>query len=216
MTAREVILERIRAANGVAAGAEIQPRDRPPTYRRRDPRERAAILADFTQKLRDYGVSVRRTEEDGLASEIAAATSSRSVATVVVPADLPESWLPRDVAVQRDGGFDSRWLDAIGGAISGCALAVAETGTIILDCGPRQGRRALTLVPDYFLCVVLADQIVGTVPEAIELLGPRVAASRTPLTFISGPSATADIELERVVGVHGPRTLDVIVAGTDG
>ncbi|HKN97315.1 MAG TPA: LUD domain-containing protein, partial [Pseudonocardiaceae bacterium] len=99
-------------------------------------------------------------------------------------------------------------LDQVGGVLTGCALVIAETGTIVLNGGPDQGRRALTLVPDYHLCVVLADQIVGIVPEAVASLDPS-----RPITFVSGPSATSDIEFDRVEGVHGPRTLDVIIAG---
>lgn len=102
-------------------------------------------------------------------------------------------------------------LAEVHGALTGCALAVAETGTIILDSGPEQGRRALTLLPDYHLCVVFARQVVEVVPEAVEVMGRAVRESRAPLTLISGPSATSDIELSRVEGVHGPRTLEVIL-----
>ena len=126
---------------------------------------------------------------------------------LAVPLDLPDAWRPHGVELARDGGLASADLDALDGALTGCLLAIAETGTIVLDCGPAQGRRALTLVPDLHLCVVFADQIVGTVPEAFE----RISVER-PVTFVSGPSATSDIELSRVRGVHGPRRLDVVIA----
>jgi L-lactate dehydrogenase complex protein LldG len=123
---------------------------------------------------------------------------------------LPLEWRPQGAV--EDRGLDAHELDALDGALTGCGLAIAETGTIVLDGGAAQGRRALTLVPDYHLCVVPVDRIVGVVPEAVELLEPAVREGR-PLTFISGPSATSDIELSRVEGVHGPRTLHVVVAG---
>ena len=111
----------------------------------------------------------------------------------------------------RVGGARSSALDAVDGALTGCALAIAETGTIVLDGGPRQGARALSLVPDYHLCIVEEAQVVGTVPEAMVLVAASVRRMLRPVTFISGPSATSDIELSRVEGVHGPRTLDVLV-----
>jgi L-lactate dehydrogenase complex protein LldG len=129
---------------------------------------------------------------------------------LAVPHDLPNEWRPKRIDLTEDDGLSAHALDALDGALTGCALAIAETGTIVLDGGRAQGRRALTLVPDYHLCVVEADAIVATVPEAVRSLEPTVREGR-PLTFISGPSATSDIELNRVEGVHGPRTLHVVV-----
>ena len=128
---------------------------------------------------------------------------------LAVPEDLPTEWDP-GVELVSDDGLSAADLDALDGALTGCALAIAETGTIVLDAGEAQGRRALSLVPDYHLCLVKADSIVATVPEAVTSLEPAVKEGR-PLTFVSGPSATSDIELNRVEGVHGPRTLHVVV-----
>jgi L-lactate dehydrogenase complex protein LldG len=127
-----------------------------------------------------------------------------------VPSDLPEDWRPANVELTEDESLTATDLDTLDGALTGCALAIAETGTIVLDGGDAQGRRALSLVPDYHLCIVRADSIVATVPEAVKRLEPGVKEGR-PLTFVSGPSATSDIELNRVEGVHGPRTLHVVV-----
>jgi L-lactate dehydrogenase complex protein LldG len=122
---------------------------------------------------------------------------------------VPEAWLTGVNALRDDPTLDHDQLDASDGVVTTCALAIAQTGTIVLDGGPGMGRRALTLLPDYHLCVVGADQLVGSVPEAIRVLAKRPTR---PLTFISGPSATVDIEMTRVRGVHGPRRFEVIVA----
>jgi L-lactate dehydrogenase complex protein LldG len=102
-------------------------------------------------------------------------------------------------------------LASVHGVLTGCAAAIAETGTIVLDSGPAQGRRSLSLLPDYHLCVVEARQVVEVVPEGVAHMVGAVAERGAPVTLVSGPSATSDIELMRVEGVHGPRTLDVIL-----
>lgn len=206
-TAREEILARIRGALGSAspAGAPI-----PRAYRQvaeDTPEER---LERFAERVAEYRASVRRCDEAGLPATIAEACAARGVKRLVVPPDVPETWIPAGVQPLRDPGLSNADLDAADGVLTGCALGIAETGTIVLDGGARQGRRALSLLPDYHLCVVFAHQVVGLVPEAIERLRPAVAEGR-PITFISGPSATSDIELSRVEGVHGPRTLEVVI-----
>jgi L-lactate dehydrogenase complex protein LldG len=163
-------------------------------------------VALFAERVADYRATVRRPAPDGLPAAIAAALSARGARTVAVPADLPADWQVSDVDWLPDP--DVGTLDGCDGVLTGCAVAIAETGTIVLDAGQAQGRRALTLVPDYHLCVVRAEQIAVTVPEALARLDPV-----RPLTFISGPSASSDIELDRVEGVHGPRTLEVLLVG---
>ena len=135
---------------------------------------------------------------------------------LVVPPYLPREWIPEGVETLRDAArprLTKEELDGSDGVLTGCALGIAQTGTIILDSGRAQGRRALTLLPDYHLCVVREDQIVGLVPEAFAELQETVKNEGRAITFISGPSATSDIELDRVEGVHGPRTLEVLIAG---
>jgi L-lactate dehydrogenase complex protein LldG len=160
----------------------------------------------------DYRALVRQCRADDLVVAISAAIAERGAQTVVVPAGLDRSWtvdMPADVLTDGLSGEDQlsiAQLDAVDGVITSCAVAIAETGTLILDGSPDQGRRVLTLIPDYHLCVVVPEQIVADVPQALA----RLEATR-PLTMISGPSATSDIELNRVEGVHGPRTLEVII-----
>jgi L-lactate dehydrogenase complex protein LldG len=199
--ARAEILARIRSALADRPTAPPIPRD----YERT--RAFTDVLALFAERVADYRASVWRTAEADLPASIAAALRHRQIDNLVAPADLPEAWRVDGVRWQVDSPrLSVDKLDAAAGVLTGCAVAIAETGTIVLDGGAAQGRRALTLVPDYHLCVVHAAQIAGTVPEALDRLDPV-----RPLTFISGPSATSDIELNRIEGVHGPRTLDVLV-----
>jgi L-lactate dehydrogenase complex protein LldG len=162
------------------------------------------LLAD---RLTDYRAVVRRATSATLAATIAAALAERGARQLVVPPglDLP---LPDWAEVTIDDALSAAALDSFDAVITRAAVAIAETGTIILDGSPGQGRRAISLVPDYHLCVVEAGQVVELVPEAVASL---TGAATRPLTWISGPSATSDIELERVEGVHGPRTLEVIL-----
>jgi L-lactate dehydrogenase complex protein LldG len=208
--ARDVVLARIRDALRDRPAPVPVPRD----YVRTTP-EDVDIVELFAERVDDYRANVIPSTPDDLAAAIAVALSTRGAHRIVVPAGVPPGWLTSaDVEVVTDDPpLSHQQLDAVDGVISGCAVGIAVTGTIVLDAGEAQGRRALTLLPDYHLCIVRADQIVGGVAEALERLDPR-----RPLTWISGPSATSDIELKRVEGVHGPRTLDVIIvaASVDG
>lgn len=208
-SSRDRILARVRAA--VADAPDVPEPDR--SYlESHAPDDPAAVLDLLHENLTDYRATVHRTTEDALPALIGRLLAERGARSVVVPPGLPAAWLADAGAEQRpdDGSSTPYDLDATDAVVTGCALAVAETGTIVLDGGPGQGRRALTLVPDLHVCVVRApEQVVASVPQAM----PRLDPTR-PLTWISGPSATSDIELDRVEGVHGPRKLDVIlVAG---
>lgn len=194
------------------------------------------VLQRFVERVTEYRATVERVRAGDLSATVAAACRSLAVRRLAVPGDLPEEWLSGAAAggveVLRGGPFDHgnapgplagphspphtgalpiHELDRCQAVLTGCAVAVAETGTIILDGGYAQGRRALTLVPDLHFCVVRADQVVDLVPEAMAQLGDTVRQEGSPLTLISGPSATSDIELDRVEGVHGPRTLHVFL-----
>ena len=163
----------------------------------------------FTERLEDYGADVYQVTADEIATKANEICKERKIKSLVVPRDLPEDWLPQNqVEIRPDEGLGNERLEATGGVMTGCTLAVAQTGTIILDGGPKQGRRVITLLPDFYICVVQTEQVVGIVPEAIKRLK---SSAEKPLTLISGPSATSDIELSRVEGVHGPRSLVVLI-----
>jgi L-lactate dehydrogenase complex protein LldG len=203
--AREAVLDRIRAALG-EAGTTV-PAEIPRSYHVAAP-DGTDVVALFAERVADYRATVHRVPADRLAATVASALTARGTRRLVVPTGLPEGWLAEAETIERladDPPLSKPDLDAADGVITGCAVAIAETGTIVLDGGAGQGRRALSLLPDYHLCIVPVDLIVGSVPEALARLDPR-----RPLTWISGPSATSDIELQRVEGVHGPRILDVI------
>lgn len=209
---RDEILRRVRAAlrDVPAAGGPETPAAAP-AYRARDEAPAAELIRRFAERVAEYKAAVRVVAEPDLPAAVAEELGARGLSRLVVPADAPDAWLPASVTALRDDGrLSHAELDGCDGVITGCALGIAQTGTIVLDHGPRQGRRAISLLPDYHLCLVWANQIVGLVPEAIAGL-KGAARQRRPLTFISGPSATSDIELNRVEGVHGPRTLAVLI-----
>jgi L-lactate dehydrogenase complex protein LldG len=203
--ARHTTLSDIRSALADRTRAPKVPRD----YRLRSERSREETLALFAERVSEYRASVRVVAEGALAEALSELCGERGASRIAVPRDLPEAWRPLGVELAPDADLSAHELDDLDGALTGCALGIAETGTIVLDGGPTQGRRALSLVPDYHLCVVRQEQVVDLVPEAVERLEPAVREGR-PLTFVSGPSATSDIELNRVEGVHGPRTLHVV------
>ncbi|MFF9038026.1 lactate utilization protein C [Streptomyces sp. NPDC014892] len=216
MSSRDLIMGRVRRAL-----ADVRRDDTP--YEQAVPRgylrehgglgpaETVELLAE---NLADYRALVHRADADGLADVIAGLLRAHGSKTVLVPPGLREEWLSAtDLARVADRGESTAHeLDQVDSVVTACALAIAETGTIVLDGSPDQGRRRITLVPDHHICVVrVPDQVVSSVPQALELLDPT-----RPLTWISGPSATSDIELDRVEGVHGPRTLEVVlVTGGD-
>lgn len=216
-TAKETILSRIRYATTDVPRDET-PEDVPIErgYRTEGELTGPDLVDRFAETVAEYEATVHRVDGKDLPKAIKEALERRGIKKLIIPADLPETWIPEDVEVLRDGPaehLDNDTLDGSDGVLTGCAVGIAQTGTIALDSGEAQGRRAITLLPDYHLCVVREAQILDLVPEAITLLGEAVKNEGRAVTFISGPSATSDIELERVEGVHGPRTLEVIIVG---
>jgi L-lactate dehydrogenase complex protein LldG len=227
VTSRDAILARIRAATGAGgteaggtgtggagrrADAAYAALPRPYLRAHHDPAEHD-IVALFAERAADYRAVVERVAPDAVAPAVARILAGRAAAgEFAVPGGLPDAWVGEVAApvrlVHDTPPLSAARLDGLDGVVTGCAVAIAETGTIVLDHGPGQGRRALTLVPDFHLAIVRAGQVAADLADALARLDPA-----RPQTLISGPSATSDIELIRVEGVHGPRTLHVLLAG---
>lgn len=211
--AREEILDRVRRAL-----ADVPPEERPDDvpvergYRRELEDTSPSEVTDwFCRMVEDYNASVYRTTASELRDTLSSLCRESGLRRVVLPSGLPAEWRPDGVDLVEDHGLDTSEIDGMDGVLTGCAAAIAQTGTLVLDGGERSGRRVITLVPDHHLCVVEAEQVVGLVPEALARVAPAVHGRRAPITLVSGPSATSDIELDRVEGVHGPRTLQILL-----
>ncbi|OMI91225.1 lactate utilization protein C [Streptomyces sp. BBFR25] len=211
MSSRERILGRVRRAladvpDDARPYEEVVARNYLREHGQRSVAQTVDLLAE---NLADYRAVVHRADEEELPLLIMRLLAQRGPRYVLVPPGLPPAWMSAaDPTRVHDRAVSTpHELDRVESVVTGCAVAVAETGTIVLDGSPDQGRRRITLVPDHHICVVrVPDQVVSSVPEALERLDPK-----RPLTWISGPSATSDIELDRVEGVHGPRTLEVVL-----
>ncbi|GAA2916876.1 lactate utilization protein C [Streptomyces erythrogriseus] len=208
MSSRERILGRVRRALADVPPDEDAPveRDYLREHGERTVEETVDLLAE---NLADYRAVVHRADSEELPHLIMRLLAQRGPQYVLVPQGLPPEWMSAadPTRVHDRAVSTARELDQVESVVTGCAVAVAETGTIVLDGSPDQGRRRISLIPDHHICVVrVPDQVVASVPQALERLDPA-----RPLTWISGPSATSDIELDRVEGVHGPRTLEVVL-----
>jgi L-lactate dehydrogenase complex protein LldG len=211
---REAVLGRIRRALGERPVARTASYEAiPRSYIRSGTLEPEARIELFRSRIEHYDGGVHRCGRAAIAATIASVLTARGRRRLVVASGVEPAWLPPRFDWIREAGTTPAALDASDGAVTGCAAAIATTGTILLRHAGADGRRALTLIPDYHLCVVFADQVVETVPEGIARAWPGAASPSGPLllTTISGPSATADIEMTRIKGVHGPRTIDVVL-----
>jgi L-lactate dehydrogenase complex protein LldG len=211
---RDQILGRIRSALGDAPRPDVDQTYRALSRNYLRAHHEHDIVALFAERAADYRAVVERRPAPEVPAAVARILTNRArdqgpEAAFVVPDGFPAEWIPAEISVVRDDPpLSPAQLDRLAGVITGCAVAIAETGTIVLDHGPAQGRRALTLVPDFHLVIVRAEQVTADLPDAFARLDPG-----RPQTLISGPSATSDIELIRVEGVHGPRTLHILLAG---
>lgn len=212
-SARAEVLRRIRAAKG-GAGDEARVRadwgavER--GYRRAASLDRRGIVELLEDRLRDYDAHVVRLGRGDIAVAVGKMLAERGKRRMVIPVGIAAQWLPAGFEFVVDEGLSAVELDGFDGVMTGSTIAIAETGTVVLQDVAGQGRRVATLVPDYHLCVVRVEDVVETVPEAMDRLA---ATAELPTTFFSGPSATADIEMTRIKGVHGPRFLDVVLSG---
>ena len=212
-SAREEILGRVCAAIGGSSTAETALagwHDLPRGYRRSSLLHDEAVIRLFTERLEHYDATAVRCGAGEVAQRMAERLAAQGKQRLLVAEGLAAEWLPAGFEFVVDQGSSAKVLDGFEGIVTGATVAIAETGTVVLQNVPGQGRRAATLVPDYHLCLVRLEDIVETVPEAIA----RICNSASlATTFVSGPSATADIEMTRIKGVHGPRVLDVLLVG---
>jgi L-lactate dehydrogenase complex protein LldG len=213
VSGRDEILRRVRAAIGGASTAEAATQGwsaLPRRYRRNGLLQGEAVVELLKHRLQDYDATVAQCGPAEVAQSVAKRLAAQGKNRLLVSEGLSAEWLPADFEFVVDQGFAAKVLDGFEGILTGSTVAIAETGTVVLQNVPDQGRRAATLVPDYHLCLVRREDIVETVPEAIDRLRNQ---AKFATTFVSGPSATADIEMTRIKGVHGPRVLDVILIG---
>jgi L-lactate dehydrogenase complex protein LldG len=208
--AREEILQRIRTAlPGEAADPAQSYAHIARDYRSSEGLAAEACIKHFLDRLVDYDTEIlHAADENGIAATVAQAMQHAGERSLLVAKELSAAWIPAGLDVRRDDGLSTAQIEGVDAVLTPCEIAVASTGTIFLVHDGAQGRRVLTLLPDHHLCVVRRSQVVGTVPEAIRVLGPRLGHA---VTTISGPSATSDIEMTRIRGVHGPRRLTVIL-----
>lgn len=207
--AKREVLDRVRRALRDVQSSRVKDYgDIPRAYLQSSSDTLEERLRLLTDRLHDYDATVYRCAADSISQTVGEALRARQKRRILVPVGLPEEWLPLGFDFIPDHGLSYEEINDVGGVITGCALAIAFTGTIVLRHSAEEGRRALTLIPDYHLCLVQSQEVVQTVPEAIRKMS---AFGALPVTTVAGPSATADIEMTRIKGVHGPRTLDVIL-----
>ncbi|MDO5724331.1 MAG: lactate utilization protein C [Flaviflexus sp.] len=217
-SAKEEILARVRSAIADIPAGSVEERAPIDWEYARGMEIDGDLVNVFAERVEDYRAVVVRCGENEIEDKIGEAVKHHNASSLLIPPGLEDSWSAAAegagtrLVTEEDGQLSAKELNVVDGVLTASAVGIADTGTIVLDHGAGQGRRALSLVPDLHICVVRADQVVTNVPQAIARLGDAVRAGQ-PLTWISGPSATSDIELSRVEGVHGPRTLHVIIAG---